>query len=166
MAYPPSIFSVNLQRATTASYFGDDVQNLNLTIEFHSEYRLRVHITAADGSPRWEVPLAINPATGGIANPLYEVIFTNSPVFSFKINRRSTGTTLFDSSLGGLTFADQFLQIATKLPSRNVYGIGENEQSSFKHTFRGFETDGSKQHPKWGLYARDEPPNVSELLRN
>lgn len=150
------IFSVRLQRATTASYFGNDSQNLTLTIEYQANYRLRIHLT--DGSPRFEVPLELTPSTGGADNPLYQVIFTNTPVFSFKILRVATGTTIFDTSLGGLTFSDQYIQFATKLPSRNVYGIGENEQHSFRHTFVGFD---GKLHPRWGLYARDEPPGVS-----
>ena len=36
--------------------------------------------------------------------------------------RRSTNQILFDSSLGGLVVADQFLQISGLLPSSNVYG--------------------------------------------
>jgi hypothetical protein len=46
-------------------------------------------------------------------------------VFSFRVVRQSTGTVLFDSSLGGLTLADQFLQVATRLPSTHVYGFAE-----------------------------------------
>ena len=53
----------------------------------------------------------------------YEII--NEPVFSIKIFRKSSGTVIFDSSLGGLTFSDQFLQISTILPSSNFYGLGE-----------------------------------------
>ena len=55
----------------------------------------------------------------------YDFEVVNNPVFNFKILRRSTGRVVFDSSLGGLTFSDQFLQIATILPSTNVYGLGE-----------------------------------------
>ena len=39
-----------------------------------------------------------------------------------------------------------------KTPTENVYGIGENEQSSFKHNFDG---------TTWALYGRDQPPSVS-----
>jgi hypothetical protein len=106
-----------------------------------------------DGKPRWEVPLQIDPPTGGNANRLYDIIFTNVPVFSFKVLRRSTGTTLFDSSLGGFTFSDQFLQLGIKLPSRNVYGIGENEQPSFRHEFHW---------NKWILWAKDNAPDVNK----
>ena len=60
--------------------------------------------------------------------------------------RKSSGAVLFDSGLGGLTLADQFLQvelplssfklisqIGARLPQNSsVYGFGEQEQHSFK----------------------------------
>ena len=46
--------------------------------------------------------------------------------------RKSTGTVLFDTSLGGLTLADQFLQLAVQLSSSNVYGFGEQVQYDLK----------------------------------
>jgi len=105
-----------------------------------------------DGTPRWEVPLKINAPSGGNQNRLYEVEFTNEPAFSFRVVRKSSGTVLFDTCLGGFTFADQFLQFSTRLPSRNLYGIGENEQHTFRHSF--------EKYPNYPLWARDEPPGV------
>jgi hypothetical protein len=52
------------------------------------------------------------------------------PVFSFRIVRRSTGAVVFDTALGGLTVSDQFLQVAAKLPSANVYGFAEQVKAS------------------------------------
>ena len=109
-----------------------------------------------DGTPRFEVPIRIDPPAGGNSNPLYEVQFVNDPVFSFKVIRKSSGAVLFDTSLGGLTFSDQFLQISTRLPSTNLYGIGENEQSTFKHQFEKF--------PVWPLFAKDQQPSVSAMI--
>ena len=97
--------------------------------------------------------MVINPPSAPASNPLYEVVTSSDPVFSFKVIRKSSGAVLFDTSLGGFTFADQFLQLATYLPNKNLYGIGENEQPSFRHSFEKF--------PNWPLYARDQPPSVS-----
>jgi len=80
------------------------------------------------------------------------VFFTNTPVFSFRVVRKATGTVLFDTSLGGFNFADQFISLGIKLPSRNVYGIGENEQKTFRHNFEEFI--------RWPLWAKDQPPDV------
>ena len=52
----------------------------------------------------------------------------------------------FDSSVGGFIFSKQFLQIATKLPTRNIYGFGENSHDSFKHKM---------DFTSWGMFARD-----------
>jgi hypothetical protein len=106
--------------------------------------------------PRWEVPLEISPPKGGNSNPLYAVEFQDEPVFSFRIIRKATGTILFDTSLGGLTFSDQFLQITTKLPSTNLFGIGENEQKSYRHNF--------DKRRVWPLYTRDQPPEVNDQM--
>ena len=87
------------------------------------------------GTTRYEVP---HPIGGTLpskpTNTLYEVFF-NQDVngFHFKVVRKSTGTTVFDTSLPGFIFADQFIQISTRLPSENVYGLGENEQHSYRH---------------------------------
>lgn len=53
----------------------------------------------------------------------------------------------WDTSVGGLTFENQFLQIATILPSRNVYGFGENVHSKFRHDLNW---------KQWPMFARDE----------
>ena len=98
------------------------------------------------------MPIQIDPPKGGNDNPLYDVQFVNDPVFAFKVIRRSSGEVLFDTSLGGFTYADQFLQLTTKLPSTNLFGIGENEQGTFKHHFDKF--------PVWPLFSRDQPPSV------
>ena len=50
-----------------------------------------------------------------------------------QIVRRSSGKILWNTSLGGLTFSDQFLQIATYVPEDlTVYGFGETEHDKLK----------------------------------
>lgn len=118
--------------------------------EFQSNYRLRVKIY--NTTERYEVPLKIQPASGDSQNPLYQIQFQNDPQFSFKVVRRSTGTVLFDTNVSNskFIFADQYLTLSWKPASENVYGIGENEQHSFKHNFNDNIT--------YGLWARDQPP--------
>ena len=60
----------------------------------------------------------------------------------------------FDTGVGGLVLSDQYLQLATKLPSHNVYGLGENLHDSFRHPM--------ETHPRlYPAFARDFPPTVS-----
>ncbi|GMS93692.1 hypothetical protein PENTCL1PPCAC_15867, partial [Pristionchus entomophagus] len=74
--------------------------------------------------------------------------------FSFSV-QRSNGVTLFDTSIGGLIFADKFIQIATSLTSKNMYGWGEHLHQEIKHDF--------SRYTSWGMFARDEPPNAQGL---
>jgi hypothetical protein len=45
-------------------------------------------------------------------------------------------------------FGDQFLQIATYLPSKNIYGFGENTHESLRH-------DLLINYKTWPLFAQD-----------
>uniref|UniRef100_H2ZBD9 alpha-glucosidase n=1 Tax=Ciona savignyi TaxID=51511 RepID=H2ZBD9_CIOSA len=59
-------------------------------------------------------------------------------------------TLRFDTTVGRLMFADQFLQLSTKLSSEYVYGFGEHMHESFKHDLN-WKT--------FGMFSRDEGPN-------
>lgn len=56
----------------------------------------------------------------------------------------------FDSSIGPLLFADQFLQLSTRLPSANVYGLGEHVHQQYRHDMN-WKT--------WPIFNRDTTPN-------
>ncbi|XP_066295669.1 sucrase-isomaltase, intestinal-like [Branchiostoma lanceolatum] len=84
---------------------------------------------------RYEVPEAALrvPRPGqAVDNPMYDVTFTHRP-FSTKVTRRSTGATIFDTSVGKLTFSDQFLSVSTRLASSNLYGLGEHVHRRYRH---------------------------------
>jgi hypothetical protein len=63
----------------------------------------------------------------------------------------------FDTSIGGLMFGDQFLQIATYLPSKNIYGFGENTHQSLRHDLN---------YKTWPLFAQDSGPGDVSLIYN
>jgi len=67
---------------------------------------------------------------------------------------------IFDTSVGQKNFiyADQYLSLTWSVPSEQVYGIGENEQTSFKHDFNA-----NKKYPLW---ARDHTPEVQLMNCN
>jgi hypothetical protein len=54
-------------------------------------------------------------------------------LFFSQVIRKSTGAMLFHSNLPGFVYSDQFIQIPTSLASTAVYGLGENEQKSYRH---------------------------------
>ena len=59
----------------------------------------------------------------------------------------------WDTSVGGFAFANQFLQISTRLPSENLYGMGENLHFSFRHNL---------DYQTWPLWSRDQPPHSGD----
>ncbi len=69
----------------------------------------------------------------------------------FEIKNRQ-GELLLDSKgiEQSFVYNDQFLQIIFKLGYTNVYGMGENSHSSFRHEFSYTNW--------WGVFARDQPP--------
>ena len=145
-------YRILLSRTSTdSSYFGGDFDLLTATFTYESDYRLRIRIAPED-ELRYEVPVQIHPpASGPSAAVQYAIDFADSPTFGFQVKRRSTDRVIFDTTLGGFTFADQFIQLAIKLPSENVYGIGENEQLSFRQNF--------SSGLKYGLWTIDQAPN-------
>ena len=59
--------------------------------------------------------------------------------------------------MGPLIFEELNKQISTRLPSRNVYGFGENRHESFKHDLN---------YQNWPIWGRDEAPeNVKKCFR-
>jgi maltase-glucoamylase len=76
-------------------------------------------------------------------------LFINSDEndFSFKIIRKSTNTVLWDTSLGPIIYEKFNRVISTKLPSINVYGMGENKHESFRHNLN---------YQNWPVFARDQ----------
>ncbi|CAH1264817.1 MGAM [Branchiostoma lanceolatum] len=144
----PNGFLFTLQRVGGEAIFGGEVDPLAFLVEFQSDYR--IHFKFYDpNNNRFEVPLHIGTPGQPLDSPLYSFDWTNDQTFNFRINRRDTGSVLFDTSIGGLVFEDQFLQIATRLPSAKVYGFGEHEHKSYQH-----EMD----YHTWGMYSRDQPP--------
>ena len=57
--------------------------------------------------------------------------------------------------MGGLTLADQFLMISTKLPTRYLYGFGENTHDTFLHDMN---------YRMWPIFARDQAPDYVNIF--
>lgn len=56
----------------------------------------------------------------------------------------------FDTTIGPLIYADQYLQLSIKLPSSNIYGLGEHVHRQYKHDMN-WRT--------WPIFTRDWFPN-------
>ncbi|XP_061182189.1 maltase-glucoamylase-like [Saccostrea echinata] len=115
-------------------------------VEEHGDDLLRIKFDDAKTN-RYEVPLHISTPPKRAKNPKYEFKIVDKEKFAFKLIRKSTGAVLLDTSVGGLSLTDQFLQFSTRLPSFNVYGFGENVHQSFKHNM---------SNQQWPMFSRDQ----------
>ncbi|XP_077982533.1 sucrase-isomaltase, intestinal-like [Glandiceps talaboti] len=141
-------YSVSLEKIEPYTQHGDDVINLAFEVEFQTDDRVRFKFFDPSNQ-RFEVPMTISAPGGKASNPDYDIIFGTDFAFSFQIIRKSTGTVLFDTSLGGFLFSDQYIQIATRLASSSLFGFGEHEHQTFKHDVDWHE---------YSMFARDQPP--------
>ncbi|XP_052587358.1 sucrase-isomaltase, intestinal [Peromyscus californicus insignis] len=138
-----------LNRISSPTLFGEDIQSVLLTTQSQTPNRLRFKITDPINQ-RYEVPHQFVTDVAGIpaADALYDVQVTENP-FSIKVIRKSNNRILFDTSVGPLVYSNQYLQISTKLPSEYIYGFGEHIHKRFRHDL---------YWKTWPIFTRDELP--------
>lgn len=117
------------------SVYGNDVQNLTLTVEYQDTDRLNVQIQPRYIGPENETwfilpeVLVPKPSSSGNASSStsdFEISWTNDPTFSFTVTRKSTNDTLFTTAGSKLVYEDQFIEFVAPLPENyNLYGLGE-----------------------------------------
>uniref|UniRef100_A0A8C3J7A0 alpha-glucosidase n=1 Tax=Calidris pygmaea TaxID=425635 RepID=A0A8C3J7A0_9CHAR len=143
-------FETTLERLPSPSLFGNDINTVLLTGEYQTPNRFRFKITDPKTN-RFEVPHEhVQPFTGSAASNLnYKVEVKQNP-FGIVVTRVSNGRVLFDTTIGPLQYADQFLQLSIKLPSSNIYGVGEHVHKQYRHDVN-WKT--------WPLFSRDIGPS-------
>ncbi|KAL1437043.1 hypothetical protein MTO96_049051 [Rhipicephalus appendiculatus] len=133
-------YEVPLHRIPSPSRYGDDITHLKVRVQMQTPYRLRVKIYDSS-EERYEVPDPVIPVEMDLGSPL--------------VHEGDTGTVIFDTGVGALVFAHQFLQISARLPSGLVYGLGEHVHEHFKHDMN-WRT--------WAIFNRDAfPEDYSNL---
>ncbi|XP_054548714.1 maltase-glucoamylase isoform X2 [Talpa occidentalis] len=142
-------FTAQLKRLSSPSPYGNDVINVLLTAEYQTANRFHFKLTDPQ-KKRYEVPHEhVKPFQGNAAaSTNYEVQVSNQP-FSIKVIRKKLGRVLFDSSIGPLLFSDQYLQLSFRLPSVNVYGLGEHVHQQYRHNM---------DWKTWPIFTRDTIP--------
>uniref|UniRef100_A0A8C2KHW8 alpha-glucosidase n=1 Tax=Cyprinus carpio TaxID=7962 RepID=A0A8C2KHW8_CYPCA len=149
----PSGITVDIDRNTefpSQRSRSRDISKLRVDITYLSGRSLRWKIFDPENA-RYEVPVPLHlPATPETVeeNRDYRVQINDKP-FGIQVIRKGTEEVIWDSAVPGFTFSDQFLQISTRLPSEYVYGFGETEHPTYKH---------SLNFHKYGLFAKDQPP--------
>uniref|UniRef100_A0A4X2KUT5 Lysosomal alpha-glucosidase n=1 Tax=Vombatus ursinus TaxID=29139 RepID=A0A4X2KUT5_VOMUR len=136
--FPPSYPSYKLENLTTTrtgytatltrtvpTFFPKDILTLHLEVWMETESRLHFKIKDP-ANHRYEVPIETPKVSNRAPSQLYSVTFENNP-FGLVISRKSNGMVLLNTTIAPLFFADQFLQIATSLPSSYIIGLGEHQ---------------------------------------
>ncbi|KFD51735.1 hypothetical protein M513_07432 [Trichuris suis] len=144
-----------LQRLTIANEkdpISTPIEELILTYEFFDDEIVHVKIVDKAQS-RYEVPFPLwpngQPPSSQSSHRLTFNGYNISGKFVFEVVDQQRP--LFNSSIGGLVYNEQFLQIATFLSSDRLYGFGENAHQTFRHNLSTFKT--------WPMFSRDEPPH-------
>ncbi|XP_015930991.1 sucrase-isomaltase, intestinal [Parasteatoda tepidariorum] len=154
-------FEIPLYRLPSPSRFGDDLQLIHMKVEMQTKYRLRIKFYDP-GNYRYEVPQPNIPmhtsSQTSEAEPevfLYSVTYdTINKPFTVKVRRASTDAVIFDTSVGALTMANQFLELTTRLSTHNLFGL---KKRSFKTNREDFNWEtvslfSSKNNPKSGSH--------------
>lgn len=162
------------------SGFQNDVKDLNLDIESYGSDLLRVKIYDAD-QRRYETQLPLLNLNQRrhygkrVASEFRVDIITDSNQANrLVIKRGSTGAVLFDADLSRLVFADQFIQLNSKLDSPYVYGLGQHYGSflklandsyksySFYHIDRLALPNGLNSYGSFPFYINVDSPDASK----
>lgn len=134
--------------------YGTDVQQLTLEVEYQAQSRLSVkiypkYVDSSNESYYILAPdLAPTPTIqSGSSMSVSDLVFSwsNSPSFSFKVSRASSGEVLFDTTGSVLVFENQFLELKTKMVENyNIYGLAEGN--------RGFRLPNNYVQTFWNNY--------------
>ncbi|KAJ8897947.1 hypothetical protein PR048_003305 [Dryococelus australis] len=112
-----------LQRGTK-SYIPNDINIIRIDAKFETQNRLHIYDPSNE---RWIPPLPEMPQVDTKASdPSYDFVLEESKI-GFKVLRKDDSEVLFNTQdIGGLIYADQFIQMSTLLPTNYIYGLGEH----------------------------------------
>ncbi|CAI4224412.1 unnamed protein product [Auanema sp. JU1783] len=138
----------------TTNPFGDNLGPLDFT---STRYGATLSVSIGQNG-RYVPPIGIprGPSSASDTFTLQKDTIPNSSIFYFKIIRSSTKDVIFDTSIGGMLFADKFIQIATKLQTDQLFGFGDHIHHQLKHDFSRYTT--------WPMFARDIAPDSESKL--
>ncbi|KAF3848025.1 hypothetical protein F7725_021053 [Dissostichus mawsoni] len=138
------------KRKASPSLFGADIAELSFHAEMQTNNRLHFKISDAH-KQRFEVPHEhISSLNSDPSSPISNTLSMTTAPFGLVVRRKETKKVLFDTTMAPLVFADQYLQISAKLPSHNIYGLGEHVHKQFRH---------DTNWKTWPIFTRDAFPN-------
>ncbi|XP_039865377.1 sucrase-isomaltase, intestinal-like [Simochromis diagramma] len=139
-----------LTRMESPSLFGQHIKELAIDAEMQTKNRLRFKIYDPNNK-RFEVPhehiLSLNPTPSSPINNTLQI--TQKP-FGLTVRREENQNVVFDTRMAPIVFEDQYIQLSAKLPSHNIYGLGEHVHRQYRH---------DTNWRTWPIFTRDAFPN-------
>lgn len=142
--------------------YGNDINDLVLSVEYQTKERLSVRITPKHLAPSNHSQYILSPnltpqpttAPGSSKNSSdLSFIWTNDPSFQFRVSRSSSGEVLFDTYGHKLVFEDQFLELVTNMvPDYNIYGLAAS--------IHGFRLGNNWTQTFWNAYNLDNDQEI------
>uniref|UniRef100_A0A8C5FMJ2 alpha-glucosidase n=1 Tax=Gadus morhua TaxID=8049 RepID=A0A8C5FMJ2_GADMO len=124
--------------------------SLTLHAEMQTANRLRFKIFDSK-KQRYEVPHEhMNIPNNKPSSPIRETLEITHQPFGLRVRRKESKKVLFDTTMAPLVFADQYLQLSARLPSHNIYGLGEHVHKQYRH---------DTNWKTWPIFTRDAFPN-------
>ncbi|CAF1109689.1 unnamed protein product [Adineta steineri] len=131
-----------------STYMPNEILSLTVDLIYETAQRFRLRIYDST-KKRFEVPLSVPVIQTKVNVTDYEVSISQKP-FTILVKRKSTGITLFDSSVSPLIYADQFIRFSSYLSSPFLYGLGEHRQPLLINV--------TNEWRKLTFWTRDTPP--------
>ncbi|GFR07536.1 sucrase-isomaltase, intestinal, partial [Trichonephila clavata] len=151
---------VRLSNLSENTPYGPSLTSVNVSITYITAEIVRVKFLD-NQNERFQVPvqnefpLLQERQKVDRSSMAYEVLIHNkSDIFSFQIKRLKDQTVLWDTSIGGLMLSDQFLQISSYIPSKNIYGLGESTHRTLRHPL---------MYNTWPMFTRDQFPEGDNM---
>ncbi|XP_053176409.1 sucrase-isomaltase, intestinal isoform X1 [Scomber japonicus] len=146
----PYVMKANLKRMASPSLFKAHIEELSLHAEMQSNNRLRFKIFDAH-KQRFEVPHEhVSSLNSHPSSPISNTLEITQKPFGLIVRRKENKKVLFDTTMAPLVFEDQYLQLSAKLPSHNIYGLGEHVHKQYRH---------DTNWKTWPIFTRDAFPN-------
>ncbi|XP_005931267.1 maltase-glucoamylase, intestinal [Haplochromis burtoni] len=146
----PYVLKANLIRMDSPSLFGGEIKQLALEAEMQTNNRLRFKIYDPN-SNRFEVPhehISSLPSNPSI--PISSTLQVTQKPFGLTVRRKENQKVVFDTTIAPLVFEDQYIQLSARLPSHNIYGLGEHVHRQYRH---------DTNWKTWPIFTRDAFPN-------
>ncbi|PAV80118.1 hypothetical protein WR25_02992 [Diploscapter pachys] len=140
--------------SSTKNPFGTNIDNLPVTVKNNGKTLL----VTIGGDDRYVPPvgLPMNPSTSSDSLTFKVTTVPSTNIFAFQVTRQSTGTNVWDTTIGGLLFAEKYIQIATYLPSANVFGFGDHVHKQLMRNLTRYTT--------WPMFAKGIAPDSESDL--